>query len=318
MALSFEKFNYGLRPSKQVERKLLIEKLLRLSQIGYPIKDYTYLGFGSVYYVDFIMFHKFLFMNKLVCVEGSKKTKRMIFNQPYKCIQLELKKFERVVRKISRDDRYVVWLDYDYPVGESMLSDIDNCVARLRPGSIFLVTTEARPRIPENVPRALEDEAMEVQYRFLVDLYQHEFGNLVENKITRDNLDEGPIVDLFWEAMTNRIEESLPSGVRYIQLFNYVYADGAQMLTIGGMIGTEEDQNRLEETGFLDEEFICTDREPMVISVPPLTLREKHWLDSRIDDNLRVKDLPFEIEAAVLANYRRFYKQYPMFVEALV
>jgi len=319
MSLSFEKFNYGLRPSKQVERKILIEKLLRLSQIGYPIRDYTYLGFGSVYFIDFVMFHKFLHIDQLVCVEGSSRKNRMTFNQPYACIKLELAKFSNVVSKIDKKQKYIVWLDYDYPVGEAMLQDIDNCVNRLAPGSIFLVTAEAKARIPENAPRAMEDESVEQQRKFLVDLYNKEFGALVDHDITLDDLDRQPIINLFWQALTHRITETLSSGrTRYFQLFNYVYADGAPMLTLGGMIGEEADGERLASEKFFDEEFIQSNHEPLEISVPPLTMREKYWLDRMVGTKLKAKDLPFEMKEEFLNNYRRFYKQYPTFVEIMV
>jgi hypothetical protein len=87
---SFKQFDYSLRPSKQVERKAMIEVLLNLSSAGYAISDYTYLGFGSVYYVDFVMFHKYLFIRKMVCIEWGDVEKRMKFNKPFKFIKLKL------------------------------------------------------------------------------------------------------------------------------------------------------------------------------------------------------------------------------------
>ena len=69
---SYEKFNYLLRPSKQVERKLFIEALHRLRAAGYPIYEYTYLGLGSVFYADFILFHKYLYIDKMICAEQTK------------------------------------------------------------------------------------------------------------------------------------------------------------------------------------------------------------------------------------------------------
>ena len=41
---SFEKFNYLLRPSKQIERKMIIEALQRLAGLnaGYDLADYRY------------------------------------------------------------------------------------------------------------------------------------------------------------------------------------------------------------------------------------------------------------------------------------
>ena len=57
---SFEKFNYLLRPSKQVERKLLIEAFHCMRADGYDVAKYTYLGFGSVFYADCLLLHKYL------------------------------------------------------------------------------------------------------------------------------------------------------------------------------------------------------------------------------------------------------------------
>lgn len=87
---SFKQFDYSLRPSKQVERKVMIEVLHRLSEAGYAISEYKYLGFGSVYYVDFLMFHKYLFIENMVCVEWGDVARRMRFNKPYKFIKLKL------------------------------------------------------------------------------------------------------------------------------------------------------------------------------------------------------------------------------------
>ena len=78
---SFSRFNYLLRPSKQVERKLFIEALHRLALGSFRIHEYTYLGFGSPYYADFILFHKYLHIDSMVCVERENIPRRMQFNQ---------------------------------------------------------------------------------------------------------------------------------------------------------------------------------------------------------------------------------------------
>ena len=87
------------------------------------------------------------------------------------------------------------------------------------------------------------------------------------------------------------------------------------MMTIGGMIGTEEDQGALSK---FDHKFVRTTSEHLEISVPPLTVREKHWLDSRLCNGFTVKKLGFELEEELLENYRTFYKEYPTYMEALL
>jgi Putative O-methyltransferase len=317
---SFEKFNYGLRPSKQVERKILIEKLLRLSQIGFDLRKYTYVGFGSVYYVDFVMFHKFLYLRDMICVERAEHQRRMKFNKPYKCVKLKLSEFAVVVDSLSKRRPYLVWLDYDYPVSRSMLADIDSCVNRLAPGSIFLVTAEARARLTDDDAPGIEVQSLADQSTYLVGVYNDAFSDLIGRDVTVPDLDKNVIPGVFWEAITGRIRETLLNrrGVEYSQIFNYLYADGAPMITVGGVIGGPEHMQRLQDKNFYNEPHVTNGAEPIVVSVPPLTMREKHWLDSRIDDNLTVDKLAFELEQEFFENYRRYYKEYPTFVEALM
>src|ERR1017187_1505316 len=110
---SFKQFDYSLRPSKQVERKLMIEVLLKLSTAGYDISEYGYWGFGSPYYVDYVMFHKYLFIEKMVCVEWGAIERRMRFNKPFKFIKLKLGPWNKHIRSIRLTEKLLVWLDYD-------------------------------------------------------------------------------------------------------------------------------------------------------------------------------------------------------------
>jgi hypothetical protein len=90
------------------------------------------------------------------------------------------------------------------------------------------------------------------------------------------------------------------------------------MFTVGGIIGTETDEHALHEAGILDHRFVRTSSEYLEISVPPLTLREKQWIDCRLDKNLRANKLLFELDDDLLANYRKFYKEYPTYLETLL
>src|SRR5262249_27673413 len=135
---SFNKFNYSLRPSKQVERKIMIELLHRLYRAGYDIPEYTYIGFGSPFYVDFIMFHKYLYMKRMICVEWGDVPKRMRFNKPFKFIRLKMGALLNHLPDLNARTQYLVWLDYDRPLDDEMLRDIDGCVTRLSAGSVFI------------------------------------------------------------------------------------------------------------------------------------------------------------------------------------
>jgi hypothetical protein len=317
---SFKQFHYGLRPSKQVERKIMIEVLLRLSRAGYNISDYIYLGFGSVYYVDFVMFHKYLFVEEMVCVEWGDVEKRMRFNKPFKFIKLKLGALLNHIPSMRRTKKYLVWLDYDRPLDLEMLQDIDGCLNRMARRSIFVITIDARPKLPKD-QFDLDDKTVEERERVTVETYQEWFGPYVEEDITLDTISRLHVAPLFYEVVMERARQTLTKrggGLRFLQIFNYIYRDGAPMLTVGGIIGTEEDEQALQGSRMLDHRFVRAISDPLEISVPPLTVREKHWLDSRLDGNLTANKLQFELEEELLDNYRKFYKEYPTYMETLL
>jgi hypothetical protein len=317
---SFKQFHYGLRPSKQVERRVMIEVLLALARIGYNLNNYTYLGFGSPYYVDFVMFHKYLFIEKMICVEWGDIERRMRFNKPFKFIKLRLGSLLSHIPTIKPTTKYLIWLDYDRPLDEEILQDIDGCMTRMAKNSIFIITVDARPK-PQMDDFDVEEMTARQRELFTARTYRDWFGAYVEERITRQSLARSHVAELFYSVISERIRQTL--AVRneefvFSQLFNYVYQDGAPMLTIGGVLTDQEDNLRLQQSGILEHRFIRTSNEFLEISVPPLTFREKQWLDSRLDKNLTAQKIAFELEDDLLNNYRAFYKEYPTFVEMLL
>lgn len=317
---SFKQFDYALRPSKQVERKIMIEVLLKLAKADYMISDYTYLGFGSVYYVDFVMFHKYLFIEKMVCVEWGEIGRRMRFNKPFKFIKLKLEPLANHIPTIKGNQQYFAWLDYDRSLDSELLQDIDGVVTRLSVGSIFVVTIDARARLPKD---EFDIGGMTEQQRehLTLRVYKEWFQSYVGSKLTRALLAGSHVAGLFYEVVIERIRQSLTRRdrhLRFIQIFNFVYRDGAPMLTVGGMIGTSADETALAKAGVLDHRFVRTGDDYLEISVPPLTLREKQWIDCRLDQKLTTKRLRFELDEDLLLNYRSFYREYPTYLETLL
>ena len=70
---SFEKFNYSLRPAKNIERKMFCEVFARLSRIS-PLRSYRYIGFGANTFVDFTLFHQRLGITDMVTLAVIKWT----------------------------------------------------------------------------------------------------------------------------------------------------------------------------------------------------------------------------------------------------
>src|SRR5207244_1556417 len=103
--------------AKQIERRMLLESLQLLAEGGFPISDYQYTGFGSIHFVDFILVHRLLGINRMLSVEHSQKIqKRVQFNQPFKTVDVVLNSATEVIPALSPEKRHILWLDYDGPL----------------------------------------------------------------------------------------------------------------------------------------------------------------------------------------------------------
>lgn len=109
-------------------------------------------------------------------------------------------------------------------------------------------------------------------------------------------------------------------GASFLPLFNFIYADGHRMLSVGGMIGTDSDRRKLQA---LDREALYFLRDsitddPFEIVVPNVTRKERLYLDG----NMPCKDdwLPkeFELDADKVKEYRSVYKYFPAYTEMLL
>jgi len=63
-----------------------------------------------VYYADFILFHKYLYLDRMICVEGQPVPKRMAFNKPFDFIRLEMKRVAEIIPDLDRAVKYIAWL----------------------------------------------------------------------------------------------------------------------------------------------------------------------------------------------------------------
>ena len=144
MLPSYEIVNYSLRPAKNIERKMFCEAFRRLVELG-KLESYRYIGFGSTFFADFSLFHKSLGIGNSISMEKDTiNEKRFQFNKPYNCITLMFGKSNDLLPTLSWDVKTIIWLDYDNELNESVLTDVAFVSTHAAPGSILIVTVDAR------------------------------------------------------------------------------------------------------------------------------------------------------------------------------
>ncbi|MEK0337376.1 MAG: hypothetical protein QQN41_08080, partial [Nitrosopumilus sp.] len=120
---SFGKINYLLRPKKQIERKISIEILQELQQIDHDFEDFQYIGMGSIYYYDYILFHKYLKIKKYISFDDKAIPYRFEYNKPYDFIDFKNVHSTEFLENFTFDSNIIIWLDYDSFLNDDMFND---------------------------------------------------------------------------------------------------------------------------------------------------------------------------------------------------
>lgn len=307
---SYKKVPYDLRPKKQIERKMIIETFFHLTRAGFPIKDYEYIGFGSTFFVDFILFHRILGIGKMTSIEKDDRiTNRVLFNRPFKFIDIHMGEFSDVVPRLNEKSNYIVWLDYDCPVYDLLIQDISNAVANLPIGSLFFVTIDVEPPQKDSKPK----EWLEYYQSNAKGLFDKSEFNLPLTKEMLVSVNVQIIKNAIFSAVSRR------STGRFQPLFNFFYADGHNMITMGGMLVSEKETNKINEANLKSLEFVrqSFDVEPYKILLPILTRKERSFLDSHMPSIAGWSPTEFEITPDEVNQYQKVYRFCPLYVEIL-
>lgn len=318
MPTSYERIDYNLRPAKSIERRMLCEAFRRLLHFS-NLTEYRYVGFGSTFFSDFSLIHKSLGLTDLISVEKEEKDKaRFRFNRPYKCIRLRFGDANDVLPTISWSKKIILWLDYDYKLDESMLTDVGTFISRAQTGSIVLITMDVNP------DESLEQNAAKRRYEQLTErIDKAKIPIDVEEK----DLDRENYPRVCYNIVNNEIDEVLAKrngGLEkkfkliYKQLFNFIYKDGSSpMLSVGGILFATNNEDKINKCNFEGLGFIKSKRdafEPYRINVPKLTFREMRHLDKMLPSRKRAH-LRF-LSKEMIDDYSKIYRFFPNFVEA--
>ncbi len=312
MTSSYERVNYTLKPAKHIERGMIFEALQRL-RVFTPLRRYRYIGFGSTYFADFTLVHRVLGINKMVSIEQDEgQRERFLFNRPFRTVKLLFGTSHELLPTLNWITPSIVWLDYDVPLTNDVLTDVDWVCSAAPSGSALIVTVNAHPA---SVPPGEKDVRIE-------ELRKNIGAENTPNGITADGHLAGwrlaavgrTVLDsTIREAVRDR--SSPGAEISYQQLFNFQYQDGARMSTVGGILLDERHRRELNRCSFNDLDYIRQAVNPCHITVPFLTNREIRLLDRHLPAT-QVGAKLTAIPDADRKAYAEIYRFFPNFVHA--
>jgi hypothetical protein len=305
---SFERIDYSIRSNKSVQRKLIVEFFERMRS-RFDLDDYSYVGMGSMWYADFILFHKRLDLQNMTSIQIADGYSRAKFNTPFNCIEVRKGKTTGVLPKLPLARRALVWLDYDHELRDYIFRDLEIVLQEVDSGSIVIATVDAEV---DKFGGPIEDEAVRMErLESAVGQYFPLGASAKDLEVKRfPKLVSRILIDCMSEVTARR-----HLSLRFVTTFNYHYKDGARMVTVGGMVANPQDRVALRELELIGNGYYGSNQ--IRIAVPPLTPREKVKLDSLLPRQGEIdrSDLGFDLSQQQIKAYRKFYRQYPVFWE---
>jgi hypothetical protein len=286
-----------------------------------PIEDYTYIGFGGLWFVDFALFHRMLGINKMISIEDPKGSRdiqdRFTANRPFRSIDLDFRPSSEVLPELPYDHPYFFWLDYTDPMSVDILYDIRTVAGHAPSGTVLTVSLQCH-QAQDVAEAAAEQGGLSAIERF-----RNRFGNgRVGQDVFDDDLQGWPfgrlsrrmIAGEIADALTARNGTNTGNPISFHSICEIEYRDGAPMTTIVGLFVSEQDRGKLTDCRFEQLDFLPRgDAKPIRIEVPHLTIREIRHLERQLprstEDEIEVGAIP----RSDAENFAGLYRYFPNF-----
>jgi hypothetical protein len=309
--------NFSLRQNKGIERAIVFEGLLQLPKsIG--LRGATYVGLGSVWFADFVLAHRLLGIENMISLEDDPIIfRRAEFNVPYRTLLVfEGKSTDAIPALLEDEDLaarpWILWLDYDKPLDEDRRDELAQLVADLPADSVLLATFNAHMANYGGKPAQRHERLRNL------------FGLAApENMTTEEAKDRDRMMEILASSVetflvSKAVESGRPGG--FVPAFRVMYVDGAPMVTVGGVLPDESNEEEVrhdvsnpEWPGFVSD----------IIALPPLTAKEIHALQAMLPNPARitreqVQAAGFDLLEEDIDSFVNHYLRYPNFAQLAV
>jgi len=339
---SFERINYLTRPNKSIERKIIFESLIKLEPLM-SFAGYRYIGLGSMWFGDFLFAHRLLGIEKMWSIEYEENSERAEFNRPYRSIEIKAGKSGDILQTVTPEQwniPSVVWLDFTSVLNADVVSDLRRLCVNLRVGSFLLISVNAvRASYRVNDTSSLDAPRKIPSYKTIESLLgsaclSNQFRKILGASGQPEEVPEGEFPAFLADALLSFISHSIvasgrtdgETAVRFLPMFNFSHRDGADMVTIGGVLSSPDKANELKNTigGLCDWDSDASRPRHTRFDLVELTLKEKTTLDrflpaASAPDFIQVsRDAGVRLADEQIAKYRECYRHFPIFIESLI
>ena len=308
--------SYNLRPSKQCERKMILDSFNAAMECGLPIPNYRYVGMGGNSFYDFIMMHKMIGITNMVSLEHDvNMISRAKFNCPFKFIEVLNSEPHEFVSSDNYLGKSIYWMDFDSSLNPKIVRDIGSIAMKMKLDEFLFVTVCGVP--PKFLDKLnMQDRLTEIQEKFqdfAISFTKHDMQN---KKFA------STVVKILNTSFTNVFVQK-NEGI-FFPFFQVRYIDGLEMVTIGGIFASEDKCLQLKSC--LQKKIpVLTDcaKKEYKITRFNFTDKERHLFDvaatskrKNVKEIGQLKNLGFDREE--IERYKALLRYFPRYVETFI
>lgn len=314
---SFAKIDYSVRPAKYAERRMLSEIFRRVAPFDAP-ENYVYVGLGSVWFSDFVLFHRNHGVREMISIERATAAKsRVEANKPFRNIRMEFRTSSQVLPGLEWARRHFLWLDYDDQIDLDMLLDARTVASNATSGTVLSISVQCQKARQMNEAEQAGGEPSGLQ-RFIT-----AFGR---ERVAPDTLEDDLSGWRFAAYSRNMFKAEIEAALadRNVLLaerdrltFHYIcdfeYADGAKMTTLTGVFVSSAEFAKHRMCAFSKLDFLPSRGKVVRIKLPLLTNREVRHLERQLPKTASEQWDLGAIPKAQAKLFATFYRYFPNF-----
>lgn len=319
---------YHLRTNKAVDRFLFID-FLRHYISPENVDNYRYFSFGGPYLEDFGMLHASFPKMEMCSIEYDEETyKRQVFHLNNSKCHLHWCDVESYIDQMPLDKKPIFWLDFT-GLKPKHFDTYEKLLGLLPEGSVVRLTVEANPQNHVN-PIGPDGEKVIKGDTDKEAIFKKKYAAFLSG--SGEELDLDPLI--FCMTLQKMVAVSAQRALRedggglVLQpICSFYYKDGAGMMTHTAIVTSRENSaNLLASLASWPYLRPTWDAKIQLIEMPTLSAKERLHLQPLLpcnDDSAKlVAELGYKIEGDksedLMAQYAKFYREYPSFIKASV
>ena len=228
---------YDIRPSKQIERRIILDLLTTAAANGFPIASSKYVGMGGIKFFDFIMFHRYLGLVDFVSLEhDSGLLNRCNYNKPFESVTVYDGSFSDFITDFRSSAPHIFWIDYDYGLSGDLKDDLLSVGSKLPANSFLFLTVDGEPK------RAMAKASSDVR----LNDFREELGYFLGEKALNDFEDDQfreTVADILLRIVRYSFN-ARPDG-SFFPILKVIYKDSSWMVTVGGFFSSHDRGDKL-------------------------------------------------------------------------